>query len=688
MNGSAASSTKPNHGEGEDTPSDIPIDFECYMKWIGEYLPMVPQHLKTIASGSKQFIASILELKPMSQEEETLFRRVTDMCWKLNMAAQYTWVMDYESAFKCVKMAKDELAFHVESTDIEPSSSHIEAYEYAIDTSIAALLRAMVNTHGLSIAGSGVMDTSVFSKRWEALNSNTKSKAVIVFLKACLMTSLRIDDTIVLDKLKEAAALEPDFHAWYRYIYRKIRHLRRSDMRRNLPPSDDEKDACKKAYDLRPDLGDNISNMASLREEELRASRRTLSSEEVKRILLHLTELLESSPNLDTDPWVKIRLAEIYGLRDYALDPSHGEKLFKECTEQWPLNTMVWHKAGKFYHLGGVSRGGGPFVNYDKAKEYYKRSLELRGSNFPCLMDYLKLLRQPFDAIDKMVDEIDYYLPMMKNEAEIRRLIIIKGIILWIHYLNVQKQTLACTTWLTLIKEFPSAAVEVAQSVKAKRNEIVGLLDINTHEIVELLTNMRDDIGTDDSFDDSIQRLITELTKTPRRATELNTGPRTNEVSSRPRAKELHNGPKVKEFKTGPRTKEVSSGHREQADNYEPEEKEERKPGDEIQKESKDFETVKLVTPLPGEKSIVCGDEVKCETNSIAAAVQKLSFNENLSTLSEPINVSSSASIYFIGKGDSSLIPLNGKDSSPPEPLRFVSRGRGRPLSTSSSSTP
>jgi len=63
-------------------------------------------------------------------------------------------------------------------------------------------------------------------------------------------------------------------------------------MGQNRPPGDEEKDACIKAYNLRPDLGDNISNMAGLREEELRGER-NLSSDEVTSRLQDLTNLLE-----------------------------------------------------------------------------------------------------------------------------------------------------------------------------------------------------------------------------------------------------------------------------------------------------------------------------------------------------------------------------------------------------------
>jgi len=169
-----------------------------------EYLPKVPKHLISIAGGSeKKFILSILENKPLSQEEETLFRRVTDLCWKLNMAAQYTWVRDFDSAFKSIKMAKDELAFHQNSSDVDPSPSHVKAYEYAIVSSIATLSQEMMEQFGLSLNGTGLMDKSTLGKRWELLNSDNKSKAVFTFLKACLMSSLKIEDAVVLDKMKE-----------------------------------------------------------------------------------------------------------------------------------------------------------------------------------------------------------------------------------------------------------------------------------------------------------------------------------------------------------------------------------------------------------------------------------------------------------------------------------------------------
>ncbi|ODM94563.1 Ribosomal L1 domain-containing protein 1 [Orchesella cincta] len=657
---------------------DAEDDFECYLKWMREYLPKVPEHLVGVAGGSEEkFIKSLLEMKPLSQEEENLFRRVTDLCWKLNMAVQFTWIKDYESAFKCIKMSKDELDFHVQSSDIEPSASHILAYEYAIDSSIVFLLREILNKHGLP--GTGLLNTDVFKQRWNDLNSNNKSKAVIVFFKACLMGSLKIDDNIVLDKFKEAAALEPGFHGWHRYIYRKIRNMRRSDMRRNLPPGDDEKDACTKAFCLRSDLGDNISNMAGLKEEELRALRKTLSKEEVNRRLTLLTDLLKYSPSLETDPWVKIRLAEIYGLRDYDLDPTHAAKLFLECTNQWPLNTMVWHKAAKFYHLGGTSRGGGPFVNYEKAKQFYKRSLELRGSNFPCLMDYLKLLLRPYEAIDDMVHEIDHYLPMMKNESEFRRLLILKGILLWIHIMDAKHRTLACNAWLTVLQKFPSAGPEIARSIKARHNEIVGVQDINTLEIVELLTKMRDDIEVNEGFIEPIKKLIRELNYVPR-AKDSSDRPRTTHQNDGPRTKYPNKGHQTKNSNnTGPRTKQLTGGpNLEDVD----------KTGD---GNSRTPEMKTFADPIPAGDS-ASPDHVDGSKN-IVVAVAELSITAESSSPA-PINVKdadpasakvSSLPLSEMSTSDDNYSPLapikeENEESSPPPPTpnKYMSRGRGR----------
>lgn len=89
---------------------------------------------------------------------------------------------------------------------------------------------------------------------------------------------------------------------------------------------------------------------------------------------------------------IKIYLAEfLYFGEGPAEDCMRGREMFTELERDYPNSLAVLHKVGNLYRMGR---------NFQRARECYKRALEMEPTVVPCIMDYLELLKKEKDQTE------------------------------------------------------------------------------------------------------------------------------------------------------------------------------------------------------------------------------------------------------------------------------------------------
>ena len=95
-------------------------------------------------------------------------------------------------------------------------------------------------------------------------------------------------------------------------------------------------------------------------------------------------------------------------------------------------------------------------MDLEKAREYYLRALDCKSSNFPCLMDYLKLVKDTgtYDEILKVVDK--FSRSSRDRDAYIVKMLIERGCIIWLHSLDpsFESREKACQSWLQVFLKY------------------------------------------------------------------------------------------------------------------------------------------------------------------------------------------------------------------------------------------
>lgn len=89
----------------------------------------------------------------------------------------------------------------------------------------------------------------------------------------------------------------------------------------------------------------------------------------------------------------------------------------------------------------------------------YQRAIDTKPSNFPCVKDYLKLLRSRKN-FEKYLEVCDQVIPTMKRDYQVADLKILQGCVLWIFnpFKSYDGRLEACKIWLYVISKLPDYA--------------------------------------------------------------------------------------------------------------------------------------------------------------------------------------------------------------------------------------
>jgi len=152
----------------------------------------------------------------------------------------------------------------------------------------------------------------------------------------------------------QASSLNPDYFDWTHHLYTQLRKQRR-EANITFSPSKEEAEACIKAFSLCPGYWRALHDMANLTEERIKtASYRT--PQEYKKAEADLLEyLLQARTKAPHNITVALKCVDVLSAQNAGSqeeEESTNDKviqILKKCEVDWPRNSQVYHKFGKFY---------------------------------------------------------------------------------------------------------------------------------------------------------------------------------------------------------------------------------------------------------------------------------------------------------------------------------------------------
>lgn len=254
---------------------------ECHLTWMEELLPFLEKSVTERCKSLEEFITLLNSKFNEDEENDGEVAYVSDEHFeemyndenpkycsvyasRLNEAAKLTYLSEFQEAEKELQLL-DRIFDKLEEC-------HRAAYRYAID----AMRWSIITMKNLKTPGNEVeqQDPVLFQIRWNNLQNDGKSKAVLKFLWGCLGGALKMNEECLLAVMKETLSLDPEYHVWYSVVYRSMRGIRRNLRRHQhggllMPPDEYEQLMCEEAHKRNSRIYLSIKDMAIMLKEKL-----------------------------------------------------------------------------------------------------------------------------------------------------------------------------------------------------------------------------------------------------------------------------------------------------------------------------------------------------------------------------------------------------------------------------------
>ena len=201
-------------------------------------------------------------------------------------------------------------------------------------------------------------------------------------------------------------------------------------------PSKEEAEVCTKAFSLCPGYWRALHDMANLTEERMKAASHKMTPQEYRKADADLLEyLLQARTKAPHNITVALKCVEVLSAQKAESQEEEESingkvlQILKKCEVDWSGNSQVYHKFGKFYlqvrffvPFYPPSKLYASKIKLQRKKDkiqalrYYDKSLEIDRTNFPCLMDYLRI-KLPRIEISAAIKLLLNFLPAYKHKS-------------------------------------------------------------------------------------------------------------------------------------------------------------------------------------------------------------------------------------------------------------------------------
>lgn len=235
---------------------------DCHMDWIDDIIPkyLPPSEKEKIVAGFIQKLKEWLE-----EIKERIINPGSDLNVMLMLASFHTHLSKFNDALDWIAEALDSLKMMTDE-----DGQHLRAYSYLIRANFYKINRRMKLMEGMGLKLIEEV-TAKDLKEIEVLYTEDNAfQAVMCFAKAMLAGTVARQE-LQLDLYDKAIWLDPACAQWHRMLYQVLRKKRREQNR--YVPSNNEKKAMTKAFELKPNCCLNQSMYASMLEENLKGNR-------------------------------------------------------------------------------------------------------------------------------------------------------------------------------------------------------------------------------------------------------------------------------------------------------------------------------------------------------------------------------------------------------------------------------